>query len=607
MHQSLRWRILFLTALAPLLLGAAALFTVHRDVAQHVDDSSLHENLDHSVAVFEGMLATRSRALLGGARVVAQDPRFSSLLMLGVSQRDRRFTNSVKVTAHDFNAITETDLFEVLDRQGRVLASTGEDHSSALARDALVRQALAGQVAQGVLIEDRAHYQVVATPVRGDGRVVGVLLLGATIGPRLASELRNQMRCEVTFLNGARTTGTTLSDSVDRRALATQLAELHLGPNTAIHRLGILRVGTGSREFLTLVRRIPGTPRNGTQFYVLQRSFDPEVSFANAMRRDLLAIAAVALILALVGGWLLSSQILGPIHRLVRGAREMQAGNYDHPLDVHRRDELGYLAKQFSDMRQREQAYVGSLEQATRLKSEFIHIASHELRTPISVIHGCLDLLSNPKAGALTPQQHKLLDAMRDHLGRLTRVAESATQIAELKSERIALDIQPQPLGAVIRAALSLSRAAGAGRAVRIESELDDDKRQIAVDAGRMSQAIMHLVGNGVRFTPDGGCVRVRAGVAGDTLRIAVIDEGDGIPAEQLAALRSHGNATQDSQHHRSASGLEHGSHGLGLGLPLARGIVEAHGGELQIESVLGKGSVFTILLPLEAQERAAA
>lgn len=607
MKLSLRWRILFLTALAPLLLAAAALYTVHHDVAQHVDDSSLHENLDHSVAVFEGMLATRSRALAGGAKVVAQDPRFFSLLMLGVSQQDTRFTQTVKLMAHDFNAITQTDLFEVLDRRGRVLASTGEAKSTPAARDSFVQAALKGKLSQGVLIEDGAHYQVVAAPVRGDGRVVGVLLLGATIGSNLASELRSQMRCEVTFLNGSRVTGTTLADTADRRALAAELAAIGLGSTTVLQRLGILRVGSGTREFLTIIRHIPDTPRSEAQFYVLQRSFDPEVTFANTIRRDLLAIAAAALILAVLGGLLLGAQILIPIHRLVRGAREMQAGNYDHPLDVRRGDELGYLARQFSDMRQRERAYVGSLEQATRLKSEFIHIASHELRTPISVISGYLDVLAAPESGIVTDKHRRMVDAMRDHLGRLTRVAEHATQIAEVQSERITLDIQLTPLGRLVTTTLGMARASSTGREVRFESEVADSALMVPLDPQRMGEALLNLVTNGVRFTPDGGRVLIRAWVVDEALHIAVEDEGTGIAPDALATLRSHGLSAHEAQHHHSATGLEHGSHGLGLGLPLTRGIVEAHGGELHIESELGRGSVFTVVLPLAESARAAA
>jgi len=126
MRISLRWKILILAVLTPATLGLATLLTVKRNVTAHVNSSSIHESLEHSVAVFESMLRTRSRALVGGAQVIVQDPRFFSLLMLGPTQRDSRFVTTVGDMAHDFNQITQTDLFEVLDRQGRVLASVGD-------------------------------------------------------------------------------------------------------------------------------------------------------------------------------------------------------------------------------------------------------------------------------------------------------------------------------------------------------------------------------------------------------------------------------------------------------------------------------------------------
>ena len=126
MRLGLRWKILLLTVLTPVTLAVATLVMVNRDVAEHTDASSLHENLGYSAAVFEGMLATRLRALEGGAQVVAQDPRFFSLLMLGLSQRDARFDATVRGMAHDFNGITQADVFEVFDRRGRLVASVGD-------------------------------------------------------------------------------------------------------------------------------------------------------------------------------------------------------------------------------------------------------------------------------------------------------------------------------------------------------------------------------------------------------------------------------------------------------------------------------------------------
>lgn len=599
MRLGLRWKILLLTVLTPVTLAVATLVMVNRDVAEHTDASSLHENLGHSAAVFEGMLATRLRALEGGAQVVAQDPRFFSLLMLGLSQRDARFDATVRGMAHDFNGITQTDVFEVFDRRGRLLASVGQTKSSPDARAALVTRALGGDLSTGVLAEGSSHFQAVAVPVRADRRLVGVLLLGAEIGSTLARELRSQMRCEVSFLSGRTLTGTTLSASGERRALLEKLNEIELGPETNPVRLGLLRVH-GAAEYLTLVRRIPGTSAQSAQFYVLQRAFDPEAVFQRTIRNDLLALAAVALILAIATSLVFSEQIILPLQKLVRGAREMEAGNYEHPIEVRRDDELGYLADQFTRMRAREQAYVKSLERATRLKGEFISIASHELRTPISVLAGYRDLLAEGRLGPMSPKQAKVVDSMREYLERLGRVAEDAAMVADMRDERLSLDRKPVPVEAVLSLAVDSATGAAAGRRVRVESTLETPDEIVNVDSLALVQALTHLITNGIRFTPDDGRVEVRAAVRDGVLTIAVSDTGVGMGEEAVDSLRSHGAAERDAAHHRSAVGLEFNSGGLGLGFSLARGIVAAHGGQIEIESRAGEGSRFTVVIPLD-------
>jgi signal transduction histidine kinase len=459
-------------------------------------------------------------------------------------------------------------------------------------------------VARGVLTEPSAHFQAVAVPVHADGRVVGVLLLGAEIGQTLALDLRQQMRCEVTFLSQGAVTGTTLRTHAERTALMQMLKRARLGPDDHWRRLGMLRMKVGSEgEFLTLVRQIPGSDPEAGQYYVMQRSFDPELLFQRTVRNDLLAVAAVALILAIATSFVFSEQILRPVQKLVHGAREMEAGNYEHPIEVVRDDELGYLADQFTRMRSREQAYVSSLERATRLKSEFISIASHELRTPISVLSGYRDLLAEGSLGELEPKQAKVVEAMREYLDRLRRVAEDASMIAEMRNERMTLDRRPSPLPGVVRLAVDSALASAGGRNVRVETEVETPHAIVEVDSQALAQALTHLVTNGIRFTPDGGRVRVTASARDGLLSIAVADTGVGMNEAVVASLHAHGAAERDAAHHRSAVGLEFNSGGLGLGYTLARGIVAAHGGQIEIASRQGEGSTFTVRIPVESTE----
>jgi len=601
MRIGLRWRILLLTVLTPLILGLAAFVTVHRNVKQHVDSSSIHESLQHTRLVFESMLAARARAFAGGAQVIARDPRFFSLLTLGASQRDKRFTATVRGMAHDFNQVTQTDLFEVFDRRGRLLASVGSVASERGARDALVREAYKGAPVTGVLVQHDEQYQITLTPVRSDGQIVGALLLGSEIGTRLAHVLRSQMRSEVTFVSGDEITGTTLERPEDRDALMKALAGLQITQATDFSALGVRHVHGLKLDYLTLVRRIPGSEQAHPQLYVMQRAFDPEILFLHQMQQDLILLAAAAVLAALLTGLMFSEQVTRPIVELVRGAQEMQRGNYTHPLRSRGSDEIGYLTDRFLEMRQREQVYVSSLEEAAHLKSEFISIASHELRTPISVIKGYRDLLDECKLGPIEPKQKQALLAIGECLTQLTKIAEHATQIAQVKGERLDLMRVLQPVTPLLERAVGNALAAAPTRRVKLATHVAPDTPPIEVDGPRLTQAVTHLVANAIRFTPDNGSVEVRAEASRDELRIEVCDQGKGIPAERMASLFDDGHAVHGAQHHHSSGGLEYNSKGLGLGLGITRGIVEAHGGTVAAENLPGRGSRFVIRLPREA------
>jgi signal transduction histidine kinase len=376
-----------------------------------------------------------------------------------------------------------------------------------------------------------------------------------------------------------------------------------------VTRPSVQQVEAAGSTYLTLVRRIPFSDPATDQLYVIQRGFDAETSFLHAMERDMLVLAAIALLGALITGLLFSEQILRPIQSLVHGAREMEKGNYDHPLGIERSDELGYLADRFVDMRAREAAYLGSLEQATRLKSHFLSIASHELRTPISVLIGYRDLLAGGQLGPINPQQQEVLATMQRHLDRLTRLAEDAARFARVKSERVVPSFEVHDAGGLVRRAVAMACAAGANRAVEVEAVCDFELGSIEADGAGLEQALLHLITNGIRFTPDHGKVRVHAAIDDEVLRITVRDNGIGIGPDRLSAMLSGEFEVPEPGNYRSPTGLEFNHAGLGLGLPIARSIVEAHGGTIHGVSRLGEGSTFVVEIPLSQgdADRAAA
>jgi signal transduction histidine kinase len=393
----------------------------------------------------------------------------------------------------------------------------------------------------------------------------------------------------VTFLSGSVVTGSSLPEKADRLAL-----------RQAVERGAQAEVRFPSGSYLTLIHSIPGAAPGSRQLYVLQRSLDVELAFLHGLQGGLVRNGLAVVLAAILIGLLLAHEVVQPIRRLVRGAEEMESGNYDYPLDVRSNDEIGYLTERFRHMRGGQRAYVESLEEAARLKSEFISIASHELRTPVTIIQSYSELLSDGVLGAITPDQRKALASIEEGLRRIIRITEDATFLAQIDSERATLHLEDHEVAAVLRNAVNEAVAEAPGRSVAVGIEVGPDLGRARLDGPRLAQAIGNLIRNGIRFTPDGGSVHVRGRRQGEDLVIEIQDTGVGISEAQRESLFHRSFVLRDPRHHHSSRTLEFNSSGLGLGLPIACGIVEAHGGTITAESRVGEGSTFTISLPVE-------
>jgi signal transduction histidine kinase len=596
MKSPLRWRILLFTALPIVVLVAATMVTVNRSITDQVR-AGIEQELVRAAGVFENMLDQRAQQLEIAGQVIVKDPRFFSVLTLPGNHADPFFRNTVLGVAADFNSITHADHFEVFDAAGFSCAEAGRDAAVGGDVAPFVRDALAGRARNGVLATANGHYQVAAAPAFAGGQVVGVVLLGSRIGAPLAGILRDLTRSEVTFFSAGALTASTLARTEDRdaaRAFSTR-AELHSAQVREVN-------GRGD-TWLTLARSLPGEDPALGQRYALQRSLHAETAFLRSMQRGLLELGLLAVLIAVLAGLVISNQITTPVDRLVRAAEEIERGNYDFPLGARSRDEIGYLADRFDTMRQHERAYVTSLREIARLKSEFIAVASHELRTPISVVHGWVELLLDGVLGPVTGEQKRALDAIDESARALAKIADDATRMAQVDGERLVLHLGDHSVADLLSRATQQILAEARGRRVAVALAVDASLPQIHADGTRIVEAVANLVRNGVRFTPDGGRVEVRATLDVKTIVVAVRDDGIGVPAEKQRQIFERGVVVRDSLNHHSSSTLEFNSAGLGLGLAIARGIIEAHGGTIDCESGGGRGSTFTIRLPQVAAE----
>jgi signal transduction histidine kinase len=603
LHLALRAKIVLFTVLPVATLVIGALWMVNRTISSQVQHG-IRASLLRSTAVLENMLNSESRQLSIHGRVIARDPHFLSVSLLPNLHGSSASRARVAAVARSFNAITSSEVFEILDPQGRVVASVGARALDPRVRRKLARAALAGNLEGSVESLPDGQYLVTPTPVVSAGRVQGILLLGSRIGAALAQKLRSFTRSEVTFFSGQVQTLSTLPQAEEREALSRTISAVEQASGLTTSPDQVLEVRTSSDVYLTLARHLPRTAPAERQVYVMQRPLSRETEFLRTMQAGLVQLGVIALIVALLAGFLVAERILAPVRRLVRGAEEMEVGNFDYPLDLTSHDEIGYLATRFDEMRRQQRAYINSLEDAARVKSEFITVASHELRTPISVVQGYEQLMLDGQLGPVTNEQRAALESIARSVTDLTRIAENATRMAQIQGERLVLARETQEVAPLVAEAVQTALAEAPTRRLRISASVEPDIGAACVDGPRMVHAIANLVRNGIRFTPDGGEITVTARPDGDWLEVVVRDTGVGIPREKQAYVFGRAHMMRDWRHHHSSGTLEFNSAGLGLGLSVALGIVEAHGGTMILDSEPGRGSSFTARFPRDAAPR---
>jgi signal transduction histidine kinase len=229
------------------------------------------------------------------------------------------------------------------------------------------------------------------------------------------------------------------------------------------------------------------------------------------------------------------------------------------------------------------------LRELDRLKTDFVSSASHELRTPITSIRGYLDILVEGEAGELTEAQRGFLEVVDRNAHRLQALVEDLLVVSRIESGRLELSVRDVDLAALSgRVAESLAPQVAQG-GVRLTLH-GPERLAIAVDERRIEQVLTNIVSNAVKFTAAGGEITVTVGEHDGGARLTVADSGIGMSAQDLDHLFE--------KFFRAESATEHGIPGTGLGLAICRGIVEAHGGTIAVDSVLGEGTTVSVHIP---------
>ncbi len=327
-------------------------------------------------------------------------------------------------------------------------------------------------------------------------------------------------------------------------------------------------------------------------------------------------LSAGSLALGVAIAILLAAQSVGPIEVLTRGAQDIADGQLARRIELATGDEFAVLAATFNQMAEKLARTISDLEtsnralgqmnldlqQVDRMKSDLLANVSHELRTPLTAIQGYTEAMDEGLLGEVSVQQRDAFKVVRRNSRRLMGMIDQLLAFSRFdvpdapgSNEAGGARLEPEEfdLAEVAAQVVGSVRAGdGAARDLRLEAPPGEGGLPpVWGDPGRIAQVLENLVTNAVKFTPAGGEIRVRLSRCGEEAEVAVADRGIGIPAAARARIFE--------RFYQADTSSTRAYGGMGLGLAIVREILAAHGREIRVESVEGKGTTFRFTLPL--------
>jgi signal transduction histidine kinase len=308
-------------------------------------------------------------------------------------------------------------------------------------------------------------------------------------------------------------------------------------------------------------------------------------------RRIVIGFAVGSIALALGLGYTISWSLIGPLRRMDARLHEIASGDFSRHVAVPNRDELGTLAVNLNRMNDELGRLYQQLEAASRHKSEFLANMSHELRTPLNSVIGFSEVLRDRMFGELNAKQAQYVDVILASGRHLLSLITDILDLSKIEAGRLELEPTSFDLPTAIQNTLTLVSDRAARHGLALTLRVEERVGTITADERKVKQVLLNLLSNAIKFTPEGGRVEVAAARRDGSVEISVNDTGIGIaPEDQGIIFEEFRQVGADYARKRE---------GTGLGLALARRLVELHGGRIWVKSEIGKGSAFTFTLPI--------
>ncbi len=342
----------------------------------------------------------------------------------------------------------------------------------------------------------------------------------------------------------------------------------------------------GESLLLPRIGETPSSPRAsevvlGT-LYILPSETDPTsaASLSKAINRFLILGGLLAIIGAAIATIFLSRRFLKPVQELTVAARQLGQGDFTHRVRFQDKGEIGDLGRTFNSM-------ADSLERDEALRRNMVADVAHELRTPVSHIRGQLEAIGD---GLMQPDA-RTFSSIHEEALLLSRLIDDLQELSLAEAGKLSLYRQATDIAPLVQKTADAVRAAATTKGIILTIDLSSELPLCDIDSHRIEQVVRNLLDNALSHTPKGGAITVSATRLDTFVEVNVIDTGEGIPSEDLPNVFERFYRVDKSR--TRATG------GSGLGLTIARRLVEAHGGDIGVESEAGKGSRFFFTIPV--------
>ncbi|MDF2571154.1 MAG: sasA 12 [Sporomusa sp.] len=309
-----------------------------------------------------------------------------------------------------------------------------------------------------------------------------------------------------------------------------------------------------------------------------------EQNFLTSVHQSLIWVGVGLLLAGLAASYALACSITTPLRTVSAAAQEIGKGNFAQKVPVTTKDEVGSLALIFNRMAE-------TLDNNNKLRQQFLANIAHELRTPLAVIQGHLEGMID---GIIDPDQ-KHLTSLHEEAVRLSRLIKDLKVLSLAEVRQLSLEVREVDVNLTLEQALYMLKPLADEKKITIEQNLTQRLVPITADADRICQIFYNLITNAIRYSVNGGHVTVSTEITKlaeqDWVKVTVADNGPGIDSADVPYIFDH--------FYRGDKSRDRKSGGTGLGLSIVRHLTEIHGGTVQVDSTLGKGSAFHVLLPI--------